>query len=88
LTAADAGRCRIYIPAICLIEFIYLSEKRRIDPVVPQRLLALLGIRDGSYQVAALDQAVAEAITRVNRAVVPEMADRIITATALHYGLH
>jgi PIN domain nuclease of toxin-antitoxin system len=85
--AADAGVHQIVVPAIVLVEFVYLVEKGRLEPERVDQLFALLATPDGSYTVASLDAAVAQALRRVPRALVPEMPDRIITATALALGL-
>lgn len=43
--------------------------------------------RNGSYAVAPLDLAVARALWSVPHTLIPEMPDRIITATALALSL-
>nr|WP_129630408.1 PIN domain-containing protein [Candidatus Oscillochloris fontis] len=50
-------------------------------------LFTRLTVPDGSYIVAPLDLAVATALSKVPRTLVPEMPDRIITATAIALGL-
>jgi len=83
----DAGLHRIHIPSIVLVEMIYLVDKERIAEALLDRVLALLKIPHGSYAVAPLDSAVAQAMRRVPRDTVPDMPDRIIVATACHLGL-
>lgn len=86
--AADRGQHQIVIPGIVLIEFIYLVEKGRLDRTYVDRLFAQLDQTDGgSYTVASLDLSIAQALWSVSRTLVPEMPDRIITATALALGL-
>lgn len=85
--AADSGTSQIVIPGIVLIEFVYLEEKGRLDGARVNQLFHLLGTLNGSYTVAPLDTPIAQALRRVPRSLVPEMPDRIITATALHLGL-
>ncbi len=85
--AADAGVVQIIVPGIVLVEFVYLEEKGRLDGVWVNQLFALLDTPGGSYVVAPLDAPIAQALRRVPRTLVPEMPDRIITATALHFGL-
>lgn len=85
--AADAGAHQIVIPGIVLVEFVYLVEKGRLEPERLDQLFALLATPAGSYAVAPLDATVAQALRRVPRTLVPEMPDRIITATALALGL-
>jgi len=52
-----------------------------------KRLALALDDPDTCFQVAPLDQAVAVAVQRVPRDVVPDLPDRIIAATALTFGL-
>jgi len=85
--SADAGGAQIIVPGIVLIEFVYLEEKGRLDGAQVNRLFVLLDTPGGSYTVAPLDAPSAQALRRVPRTLVPEMPDRIITATALHLGL-
>ena len=75
------------MPGIVLIEFIYLEEKGRLDGAWVNQLFTLLDTPGGSYAVAPLDASIAQSLRRVPRTLVPEMPDRIITATALHLGL-
>jgi predicted nucleic acid-binding protein len=52
-----------------------------------QRIESALKDNSSSLVVAPLDAAVAEAMPRIPRAIVSDMPDRIIAATALHLGL-
>lgn len=85
--AADAGYDQIIVPGIVLIEFVYLVEKGRLDHKWVHQLFQRLAVSGGSYAVAPLDLAVAQALQQVPRTLVPEMPDRIITATALALAL-
>lgn len=84
---ADAGEDEIIIPSITLVEIIYLTEKRRISTDAVQKVFGLLNSGADNYRIAALETSVAYAVQRVDRALVPELADRIIVATALQLGL-
>ena len=84
---SDAGDDEIVIPAIVLVEIVYLTEKKRIPADAIQRNLALITSEADNYQIAPLDAAVAQAVQRVDRSVIPELPDRIIAATALELGL-
>jgi len=84
---ADAGKNQILIPGIILIELIYLIEKGRIDASSLAKTLDLLDTVNGSYSVAALDHHTAKALQQIPRLAVPDMPDRIITATALQHNL-
>ncbi len=84
---ADAGECQIVIPAIVLVEIIYLSEKGRIDVNAVRHVFTLLRSGADNYVIAPLDLDIAATVEMVDRTVVPELPDRIITATALHLDL-
>lgn len=84
---ADAGEARILIPAIVVVEIIYLAEKGRIDAQAVRKTLALLAAAADNYQVVPLDLGLAEAMTRIDRMRVPDMPDRLIAATALQAGV-
>jgi PIN domain nuclease of toxin-antitoxin system len=83
----DAGNDEIFIPAIVLVEIIYLTEKKRIPADAVQKSLDLLTSDTDNYHIAPLDAFVARAVQSIDRAVVPELPDRIIAATALALGL-
>lgn len=84
---ADAGEDTIIIPTITVVEIIYLVEKQRISADAVHKVFNLLQSGADNYRVAALESSVAFAVQRIDRAQVPELADRIIAATALQLGL-
>jgi len=87
-TDADTGFHQILLPGIVLIEMVYLTEKGVVPAPMLHQLLDLLGIPNGSYAVAPLDQSIARTmIEHVPWSMIPELADRIITATALSLNL-
>lgn len=86
-TRTDVGEHQIVIPAIVLVEIIYLAEKGRIAANAVNHVLALLESGADNYVIADLDLGVATTLRAVDRSLVPEMPDRIIAATALHLNL-
>jgi len=84
---ADNGKSSIVIPTILLVEMTYLAEKKRIAPALVKTALDLLRRESTNYRLALLDLAVIEVLGGVPRAIVPDMPDRIIAATALALGL-
>lgn len=84
--AVDSGR-PVYVSAISIVETVYLIERGRVPFEAIQRLEAALKDPASSVLVTAVDQEVAQAVHKVPRAVVPDMPDRIIAATALHLKL-
>lgn len=86
--SADAGLSQVFVPGIVLIEMVYLTEKGVVKREFLERTFALLDMPNGSYQVAVLDQRVAQImLEQVPWAAVPELADRIMVATAVSLGL-
>lgn len=87
-TETDAGIHQILLPGIVLIEMVYLAEKGIVPLTMLHQTLDLLDIPMGSYAVAPLDQTVTRTMAQhVPWSVIPELADRIITATALSLNL-
>ena len=84
---ADEGKATLVIPTIVLVEMTYLAEKKRITAALVKAALDLLRETRNNYRLAPLDLAVVEALERVPRALVPDMPDRIIAATALSLEL-
>ena len=84
--AVSSGKPK-YVSAISLVETIFLVEKGRLPLEALQRLEASLKDSASGLVVAPVDAAVADAVYKVPRSVVPDMPDRIIAATALHLGL-
>jgi PIN domain nuclease of toxin-antitoxin system len=82
-----ASGAPIFVPTICLVEIVYLVEKRRLPETARARLTEHLGRPDADLKLTPLDWAVADALARVPRDQVPDMPDRIIAATALQLGL-
>jgi len=78
---------RIYVPSICLIEIIYLLEKGRIPPNTLTTFLADIQLPDTILDIVDLNLPIILEARNVPRAIVPDMPDRIIAATALHLAL-
>jgi PIN domain nuclease of toxin-antitoxin system len=83
---AERNADDIFVASISLVELIYLAERNRIPMAALQRLQDALKDPAGSMAVAPLDAAVAAAVQRIPRDVVPDMPDRIIAATAVKLG--
>jgi len=83
ITAADP----VHLPSICIVEVIFLVEKKRIPAEALEKLLAALADADSALRIAPLDLNVATALARVPREALPDMPDRIIAATALHFNV-
>ena len=77
----------IYISAISLVEIVYLIEKGRLPSEVLTRIFNALDAPDVGLAVTALDRNISEKLRQIDRAIVPDMPDRIIAATALHLAI-
>ena len=77
----------IDVASIFLVEVAYLIDKGRLQATLFDRIDQALSDPDSGLVPVSLDQAVARALRHVRRALVPDMPDRIIAATAMHLGL-
>jgi len=77
----------VYVASISLVEIVYLIEKARLPTTTFDRLDQALSDPGSGLAVALLDRDVARSLRLVRRALVPDMPDRIIAATALHLGV-
>ena len=64
----------------------YLVEKGRVPAEARRRLVDALAQPDSAFELALLDQLVANAVERIDRNMVPDLPDRVIAATALARG--
>jgi PIN domain nuclease of toxin-antitoxin system len=87
LETANQGNLPVYVPAICIVEVVYLVEKGRLPNEVKNILMAALDSPESNLKTAPLDRDVAERVGAIPRDAVPEMPDRIIAATAAYLGL-
>jgi PIN domain nuclease of toxin-antitoxin system len=85
--ACERGEAVIYVPTICLVEMIYLQEKGRISADLLARFTAGLHAGTSGLAIAELTASVVNAVAKIPRAIVPDMPDRIIAATALDLEL-
>ncbi len=85
--ACDRGETLIFVPTIVLVEMLYLQEKGRIPSDLVSQFREALHHGESGLALADLTEEVAVALAKVPRTAVPELADRIIAATALQMGL-
>ncbi len=83
LDTATAAGYVIYVPSICLVELTYLVEKGRLPSIARDRLINVLDDQPATCRLAPLDRMVANALASINRDDVPDLPDRIVSATAL-----
>ncbi|MEZ4769332.1 MAG: PIN domain-containing protein [Caldilineales bacterium] len=80
--AADDGNAQILVPSIALVEAIFLSQRQRVSDALLKRVLDLSEDPETSIAVVPLDMAVVRTVNDFGPAGVPELADRVIAATA------
>lgn len=78
---------QVAFSSITLAEIVYLSERGRIDSATLNRLLNAVGSEDAVLVEVPFDRDVAQAMLLVDRAEIPDLPDRIIAATAVHFGV-
>lgn len=78
---------KIYISSITIIEIIYLTEKGRIPQLALEKLLEALNNINTNWQIVPIDLNIALSLSEIDRQIIPEMPDRIISATALYLNL-
>lgn len=86
LVAAEATGT-IFVSSMTLVELVYLTEKGRVASDVLTLLRDALDDASTAYRLCEIDREVADTIALIPRAIVPEMPDRIIAATALNLNL-
>ena len=79
---AKEGSAQILVPSIVWVEAVFLAERQRVPRTVLAELMALSEAFTASIRVVPLDLAVACAVSDFGPSAVPELADRIIAATA------
>jgi PIN domain nuclease of toxin-antitoxin system len=82
-----AAATTIYLSAISLVELAYLIDKGRFTDATLDLLIQVVDDPGSGVVLAPIDPPVARAIRSVPRRLVPDMPDRIITATARYLGL-
>jgi PIN domain nuclease of toxin-antitoxin system len=78
---------QIAFSSITLAEIVYLSERDRIPSTTFSDLIRLVESGRSVWVEIPFDRSIAHTMQRVSRAEIPELADRMIAATALHLGV-
>ena|SRR5947207_647428 len=87
LTQADQPGAGIFVSAISVVEVIYLVEKGKLPQASLDALVATLTDPAEAMYLLPVEFSVTQAVHQVPRALVPDMPDRIIAATALAHHL-
>ncbi len=83
----EEGRAQVLVPSITLVEATFLLQRERVSRDVVERLLSLTQDQNDSIYVVPLDLEVAKVVGEFGPAVVTDLPDRVIAATARVYGL-
>lgn len=85
--AVEQGRAQVAVPSIALVEAIFLLQRQRVPIAIVDRLLTLPEEPTATIYVTPLSMAVVIALSSIGPTIIPELADRIIAATALELQL-
>lgn len=77
----------VYVSTVTIVELTYLVEKRRFPLALLDRLLLELRRPSAELKVAPLDLATADTLRAIPGALVRDMPDRMIAATAVSLGV-
>lgn len=72
----------LYVSTISLVEIVYLGEKGRIAASATEKLIEAM-LDSSVFKTVSVDVSIVRALSRIPRAAVPDMPDRIIGATGL-----
>ena len=86
-SGADDGTVQILVPSIVVVESIFLAQRQRVASDILAQMLELREDLDDSIAVVPLHMAIVKSLIDFGPAAVPELADRVIAATALSLGL-
>jgi len=84
--AAETGY-DIMLSPISLAEIVYLVEKNRLPASAYEDLKSALADPEYVIEEAPFNGEIVEAMLKVSRADVPDMPDRIVAATGVHFGV-
>lgn len=84
---ATVARQSVAVSSIRLVEIVYLVEKGRIPPTAYEDVIAALADPEHVFVEVPLSVGIAGSMRGVSSPEIPDMPDRIIAATALHYGV-
>lgn len=82
LASVDEGHAQAFVTLIVLTELLDLEEKKRITITLEELLQHLQ--RHSHYEIVPYTLDVLMAVKKIND--IPELHDRIVAATARHYG--
>lgn len=87
IAGAQQTGSSIYVPSIAIVELVYLIERSRIPSEVLPKLRDALDDDSTAFELVDLSRGIADELENIDRAIVADMPDRIVAATALHLRL-
>lgn len=77
----------IFVSSITIVELTYLTEKGRIRHHVLDLLRSALDDSTTAFRLVEISREIADEVENIPRQTVPDMPDRIISATSLHLNI-
>ncbi len=74
----------VIIATISIVEIVYLIDKSKLIPPTLSRLMQYLKLPNNGFISQDLTEEIAQTLAQIPRSTVPDMPDRIISATDLH----
>jgi len=87
ISGAATARRKIAISTISLAEVVYLVEKNRLPASAYDELTQALADPEHVFTEAVISAAIVQAMRQVPRADVPDMPDRMVAATGVHFDV-
>ena len=87
MESAAASGNNIAVSPISLAEVLYLIEKGRLEPSIYGLLKSALASSAYVIEEASFNVHVVDAMATIPREVVPDLPDRIVSATAVYLGV-
>ncbi len=83
LDQGQEGKRQVYVSLMSFFEMEYLIHRGKIDSKLPALLLKASKVSHTTFQIMAIDQEVYHQFVKIPHDKIPELPDRIITASAL-----
>lgn len=87
MDSIDQAGQQIAISSITLAEMVYLIEKGKIAATALERVVTVLEQANATLVEVPFDRTIATVMRQIDRAQVPDLPDRIVTATALQWDV-
>jgi PIN domain nuclease of toxin-antitoxin system len=87
MDGVDQAGDQIAISSITLAEMVYLIEKGKISATAFERVVAVLEQANATLVEVPFDRTIADVMRGIDRLQVPDLPDRIVTATAIQCGV-